>query len=160
MLTLQGSAFPGLLNLVYMYLETLDVEDESRRRIEEYLDLVRRRTDGTWMCISSSLGPLLIDTPSCFSSAVSAASFAFLPQAGSGPQRAGFGSSFGGTRRTSSTRWCRRRLTMTSCSLSMKCQCLLLLHRTPEADRTGCVCRERGLREAPDFLPPKCSQKA
>ena len=43
---IQGSAFPGLLSLVYMYLDTLDVEEESRRRIEEYLDLIRRRTDG------------------------------------------------------------------------------------------------------------------
>ncbi len=44
---LKGTAYPGLLNLVYMYLDTLDVEDEERRRIEEYLDLVRRRTNGT-----------------------------------------------------------------------------------------------------------------
>ena len=46
-LVLQGSTFPGLLNLVYMYLETLDVEVESRQHIEEYLALVRCRTDGT-----------------------------------------------------------------------------------------------------------------
>ena len=45
-LLLQGTAYPGLLNLVYMYLDTLDVEVEERQRIEEYLDLVRRRTDG------------------------------------------------------------------------------------------------------------------
>lgn len=44
---MQGSAFPGLLSLVYMYLDTLDVEVDSRRRIEEYLDLIRRRTDGS-----------------------------------------------------------------------------------------------------------------
>lgn len=43
---LQGAAFPGLLSLVYMYLDTLDVDVDSRRRIEEYLDLIRRRTDG------------------------------------------------------------------------------------------------------------------
>ncbi|KAM5540208.1 hypothetical protein V8D89_006027 [Ganoderma adspersum] len=43
----KGSAFPGLLSLVYMYLDTLDVEVDSRRRIEEYLDLIRRRTDGS-----------------------------------------------------------------------------------------------------------------
>ena len=35
-----------MLSLVYMYLDTLDVEVDSRRRIEEYLDLIRRRTDG------------------------------------------------------------------------------------------------------------------
>ncbi|TBU33641.1 glutamate-cysteine ligase catalytic subunit [Dichomitus squalens] len=43
----KGTTFPGLLNLVYMYLDTLDVDDESRRRIEEYLDLIRRRTNGS-----------------------------------------------------------------------------------------------------------------
>ncbi|KAI0645912.1 glutamate-cysteine ligase catalytic subunit [Trametes meyenii] len=41
------TGFPGLLNLVYAYLETLDVSVEEARRIEEYLDLVRRRTNGT-----------------------------------------------------------------------------------------------------------------
>ncbi len=46
-LILKSARFPGLLNLVYMYLETLDVDEESGRKIEEYLDLVRRRTDGT-----------------------------------------------------------------------------------------------------------------
>ncbi|KAH9892776.1 glutamate-cysteine ligase catalytic subunit [Cubamyces lactineus] len=43
----KGASFPGLLNLVYTYLETLDVDDESARRIEEYLDLIRRRTNGS-----------------------------------------------------------------------------------------------------------------
>ncbi|KAI9067392.1 glutamate-cysteine ligase catalytic subunit [Trametes sanguinea] len=43
----KGSAFPGLLNLVYTYLETLDMDDESAREIEAYLDLIRQRTNGT-----------------------------------------------------------------------------------------------------------------
>ncbi|KAI0368347.1 glutamate-cysteine ligase catalytic subunit [Pilatotrama ljubarskyi] len=43
----KGSAFPGLLNLVYAYLETLDFDEKSARRIEEYLDLIRRRTNGS-----------------------------------------------------------------------------------------------------------------
>ncbi|KAI0633570.1 glutamate-cysteine ligase catalytic subunit [Trametes polyzona] len=43
----KGSSFPGLLNLVYAYLETLDVDDKSARQIEEYLDLIRRRTNGS-----------------------------------------------------------------------------------------------------------------
>ena len=42
----QGDAFPGLLNLVYMYLDTLDVEPDERERLEAYLDLIRRRTNG------------------------------------------------------------------------------------------------------------------
>ncbi|KAH9942460.1 glutamate-cysteine ligase catalytic subunit [Epithele typhae] len=41
-----GTTFPGLLNLVYMYLDTLDIEPAALARIEDYLDLVRRRTDG------------------------------------------------------------------------------------------------------------------
>ena len=44
-----------MLNLVYMYLDTLDVDDESRRRIEEYLDLIRRRTNGTSLFLFLSL---------------------------------------------------------------------------------------------------------
>ncbi|CDO69209.1 hypothetical protein BN946_scf185042.g111 [Trametes cinnabarina] len=43
----KGSAFPGLLNLVYAYLETLDMDEESAREIEAYLDLIRRRTNGS-----------------------------------------------------------------------------------------------------------------
>ncbi|KAI0759820.1 glutamate-cysteine ligase catalytic subunit [Trametes elegans] len=43
----KGSAFPGLLNLVYAFLETLDFDADEARRIEEYLDLVRRRTNGS-----------------------------------------------------------------------------------------------------------------
>lgn len=38
--------FPGLLNLVYAYLETLDVEGPELAKIEKYLDLVRRRAKG------------------------------------------------------------------------------------------------------------------
>ncbi|KAI0744210.1 glutamate-cysteine ligase catalytic subunit [Daedaleopsis nitida] len=43
----KGATFPGLLNLVYMYLETIDMDEHSSQRIEEYLDLVRRRTNGS-----------------------------------------------------------------------------------------------------------------
>ncbi|KAI8993904.1 glutamate-cysteine ligase catalytic subunit [Trametes punicea] len=43
----KGAGFPGLLNLVYAYLETLDMDEESARKIEEYLDLIRRRTNGS-----------------------------------------------------------------------------------------------------------------
>ncbi|KAI0930145.1 hypothetical protein AcV5_006934 [Taiwanofungus camphoratus] len=40
-------AFPGLMGLVYAYLDTLDVDEDERRRIEEYLDLIKRRTNGS-----------------------------------------------------------------------------------------------------------------
>jgi len=38
---------PGLLCLVRDYLETLDVDCESRRRVDEYLDFVKARANGT-----------------------------------------------------------------------------------------------------------------
>jgi glutamate--cysteine ligase catalytic subunit len=43
----QGESFPGLLALVYAYLETLDVDEEASAKIEKYLDLIRRRANGT-----------------------------------------------------------------------------------------------------------------
>jgi hypothetical protein len=44
--TTQDNTFPGLLNFVYAYLDTLDMEEEARRKIERYLDLVRYRSNG------------------------------------------------------------------------------------------------------------------
>lgn len=43
----KGDDFPGLLGLVYAYLETLDVESGALAKIEKYLDLIRRRANGT-----------------------------------------------------------------------------------------------------------------
>jgi glutamate--cysteine ligase catalytic subunit len=42
----QLDAFPGLLSLIYAYLDTLDVDDEALAKIEKYLDLIRRRANG------------------------------------------------------------------------------------------------------------------
>jgi hypothetical protein len=42
----QDNTFPGLLSLVYAYLDTLDIGDEARRKTERYLDLVRCRSNG------------------------------------------------------------------------------------------------------------------
>ncbi|KAF9813634.1 hypothetical protein IEO21_05466 [Rhodonia placenta] len=39
--------FPGLFGLVYTYLDTLDMTEEERFKLEGYLNLVKRRTDGT-----------------------------------------------------------------------------------------------------------------
>jgi hypothetical protein len=53
----KGEAFPGLLNLVYMYLDTLDVSVEERARIDQYLDLVKARSNGEgepWLIWSDS----------------------------------------------------------------------------------------------------------
>jgi len=45
----KGEEFPGLLNLIYSYMETLEVEDEERRKIKQYLDLVKGRANGTYI---------------------------------------------------------------------------------------------------------------
>jgi len=42
-----GSDFPGLLGLVNAYLNSLDVEFEQKRQMRTYLELVKRRADGT-----------------------------------------------------------------------------------------------------------------
>jgi len=45
-ISLQNNAFPGLLSLVYAYLDTLDIEVGAKKKIERYLDLVRCRSNG------------------------------------------------------------------------------------------------------------------
>ncbi|RDX47958.1 glutamate-cysteine ligase catalytic subunit [Lentinus brumalis] len=68
----KSARFPGLLNLVYMYLETLDVDEESGRKIEEYLDLVRRRTNGSLRTAASWMREFVRSHPAYkFDSAVS-----------------------------------------------------------------------------------------
>ena len=47
---IQSDSFPGLLGLVYSYLETLDVEPSELHRIHEYLDLVKDRASGEKHC--------------------------------------------------------------------------------------------------------------
>ena len=44
----QCDAFPGLFPLVYAYLDTLDMEEGERVKLERYLDLIKRRTDGMY----------------------------------------------------------------------------------------------------------------
>ncbi|KAJ7072365.1 glutamate-cysteine ligase catalytic subunit [Mycena amicta] len=43
----KGGDFPGLLGLIYTYLDTLDIEPDELSKINAYLDLVRRRADGS-----------------------------------------------------------------------------------------------------------------
>jgi glutamate--cysteine ligase catalytic subunit len=43
----QGDAFPGLIGLVETYIGTLDLCDSESRKISSYLDLVRRRANGS-----------------------------------------------------------------------------------------------------------------
>ncbi|TFK54486.1 glutamate-cysteine ligase catalytic subunit [Heliocybe sulcata] len=43
----KGLNFPGLLGLVYAYLETLDIDEQSRNKIEDYLNLIRGRSNSS-----------------------------------------------------------------------------------------------------------------
>ncbi|KIJ49563.1 hypothetical protein M422DRAFT_27931 [Sphaerobolus stellatus SS14] len=43
----KADSFPGLMGVVYAYLDTLDVEDEIRKHLDKYLDLIKHRADGT-----------------------------------------------------------------------------------------------------------------
>ena len=43
---MQDDSFPGLLSLVYAFLDTLEIGNDERKHIERYLDLVRRRSNG------------------------------------------------------------------------------------------------------------------
>ena len=153
----QGDAFPGLLNLVYMYLDTLDVEPDERERLEAYLDLIRRRTNGA----SSSF----LSLRALSSSGATELTVHGTRQASSGQRRAGSGSSCARTRHTASTRPCRRRSTTTSWSPSTSCECFRFHAWRPSRPLLGRVScwhladwlyRERGLRKAPDFLPANC----
>jgi len=45
----QGDDFPGLLALVDAYLETLEIEPQDIDKIQQYLDFVRRRSDGMYI---------------------------------------------------------------------------------------------------------------
>ncbi|KAG8864529.1 hypothetical protein FRB96_005032 [Tulasnella sp. 330] len=42
-----GGDFPGLLGLVNAYLNSLDVEFDQKRKMRKYLELVKRRADGS-----------------------------------------------------------------------------------------------------------------
>jgi len=43
----KNSDFPGLLPLVNAYLDSLDIEPRELQKIQQYLDLVKRRANGT-----------------------------------------------------------------------------------------------------------------
>jgi len=42
----KGETFPGLIQLIYAYLETIDLSETERHRIDEYMDLIKRRASG------------------------------------------------------------------------------------------------------------------
>ncbi|KAJ7218105.1 glutamate-cysteine ligase catalytic subunit [Mycena pura] len=43
----KGDDFPGLLGLIRVYLETLDIAPDELSKIDSYLDLVKRRSNGS-----------------------------------------------------------------------------------------------------------------
>lgn len=49
----KGDNFPGLLGLIAAYLDTLDVEPTALEKIQKYLDLVKRRSDGMFFILHS-----------------------------------------------------------------------------------------------------------
>ncbi|EDR11856.1 gamma glutamylcysteine synthetase [Laccaria bicolor S238N-H82] len=43
----KGDNFPGLLRLIYAYIDTLDIEPRELAKVGSYLDLIRRRANGS-----------------------------------------------------------------------------------------------------------------
>ncbi|KAF7977807.1 hypothetical protein HWV62_2725 [Athelia sp. TMB] len=43
----EGNAFPGLLNLINAYIDSLEVTEEERRKIGKYLDFIKQRSNGS-----------------------------------------------------------------------------------------------------------------
>lgn len=48
-----GKGFPGLLGLVNSYLNTLNIDIETRCEISKYLELIKKRANGTLMTAAS-----------------------------------------------------------------------------------------------------------
>ncbi|KAF8160745.1 glutamate-cysteine ligase catalytic subunit [Crassisporium funariophilum] len=60
----KGDDFPGLLPLVDLYLDTLEIENEDMVKIQKYLDLVRRRSNGSLMTPASWIRKFVQSHPS------------------------------------------------------------------------------------------------
>jgi len=68
----RGDAFPGLIGLVETYIGTLDLSDSEMRKIASYLDLVRRRANGSSKTAATWIRDFVRSHPSYkFDSAVS-----------------------------------------------------------------------------------------
>ena len=103
--TMQGVAHPGLLGLVYAYLETLDISEEERCKISRYLDLIKRRSTGTNCLLGLDAGTKMAPIQ------------ALLRRRQHGSE-----TSSALIRSTSLTRWSAGRSTTTLWSPSMKCK--------------------------------------
>ncbi|KAF8443156.1 glutamate-cysteine ligase-domain-containing protein [Boletus edulis BED1] len=60
----QGAIFPGLLGLVEAYLDTLDINSSERLQISKYIDLVRRRANGSLLTTASWMREFVRSHPS------------------------------------------------------------------------------------------------
>jgi len=49
----KGDGFPGLLGLVNEYVATLNVDDSEKQKIGKYLDLIKRRANGSLLTTAS-----------------------------------------------------------------------------------------------------------
>ncbi|KAI0256364.1 glutamate-cysteine ligase catalytic subunit [Lactifluus subvellereus] len=68
----RGDSFPGLIGLVEAYLATLDLCDLEQRKIASYLDLIRRRANGSLKTAAAWIRDFVRSHPSYkFDSAVS-----------------------------------------------------------------------------------------
>jgi len=68
----RGDAFPGLIGLVETYIGTLDLRESELRKIASYLDLVRRRANGSLSTAATWIRDFVRSHPSYrFDSAVS-----------------------------------------------------------------------------------------
>jgi glutamate--cysteine ligase catalytic subunit len=48
-----GKEFPGLMGVVKVYLDTLDIDVATRKELDGSLDLIRRRADGSFLSFCS-----------------------------------------------------------------------------------------------------------
>jgi glutamate--cysteine ligase catalytic subunit len=68
----KDNGFPGLIGLVEAYLEKLDLSDSEQRKIASYLDLIRRRANGSLKTAAAWIRDFVRSHPSYkFDSAVS-----------------------------------------------------------------------------------------
>ncbi|CCL99089.1 uncharacterized protein FIBRA_01103 [Fibroporia radiculosa] len=56
--------FPGLFGLVYAYLDTLDITEDERCKLDEYLDLIKHRTNGSLKTAATWLRDFVRSHPS------------------------------------------------------------------------------------------------
>jgi len=59
----KGDNFPGLLGVVEDYVHTLDVEPIEKHRVRKYLDLMRRRANGSLLTTATWMREFVVKHP-------------------------------------------------------------------------------------------------